>query len=127
MDIITLLGAMALAYGGMLAIYYRFLSTEKEEKTSHLMLKGIRSMRSGNMDRALIYFETVYKYSKETNNLNGAAEALYNIGLIYKEKRDTDKAVEYLKSADKLYLKLKDIEGNEKVKAAIVSIRSLKD
>ncbi len=127
MDVITVLGAMILAYGGVLAVYYRLLSTEKKKKTSDLMLKGIRSMRSGNLDRALIYFETAYTYCMETDKTDGAAEALYYSGLIYREKGDIDGAVQYLKSADKLYFQLKDIEGNKKVKDAIISIRSLKN
>jgi hypothetical protein len=55
MDIIILLGAMCLAYGGMLVLYYRLRTTEKRKELSYLMLNGIKSMRRGNLDKALIY------------------------------------------------------------------------
>ncbi|MDI6724407.1 MAG: tetratricopeptide repeat protein [Methanobacterium sp.] len=124
MDLITVLGAMALAYGAMLVIYYRSRSTEKHQKTSDLMLKGIRSMRHGNLDKALIYFNKAYEYCMETDNIEETAEALYNIGLIYKEKDDIENAIKYLKSADEIYYQLRDRDGKQKVKSAIISIRS---
>lgn len=124
MDVITILGAMALAYFGMMAIYYRSYSNEKEKKTSDLMMKGIRNMRQGNLDRALTYFDEAYEYCIKTDDAEEGAEALFNMGIIYKDKGDNDKALHYLKAADDLYHQLRDNDGKKKIKEAIISIRS---
>lgn len=123
MDIITLLGAMCLAYGGMLILYYRLRTTEKRKELSYLMLNGIKSMRRGNLDKALIYLDKAYGYAIETGNREEMADALYNIGIIYKEKGEMDSAMEYLNSAQSVYDELQDKEGSKKVTVATRSIR----
>ncbi len=123
MDIITLLGAMFLAYGGMLFLYYRLRRTEKRKELSHLMLSGIKSMRRGNLNKALLYFDKAYEYSIEMDNMGEMADALYNMGMIYKEKGEMDSAIEYLGSAQSIYDELQDKDGSEKVTVATRSIR----
>ncbi|HEX3014616.1 MAG TPA: tetratricopeptide repeat protein [Methanobacterium sp.] len=123
MDIITLLGAICLAYGGMLLLYYRMRKTEKRRELSQLMLTGIKSMRRGNLDKALIYFDKSYEYSIETGNREEMADALYNMGIIYKEKGEMNNAIKYLNSAQSIYDELQDDEGSEKVTIATHSIR----
>jgi len=127
MDVITILGAMALAYIGMMAIYYKSRSTEKDKKTSNLMMKGIRNLRQNNLDRALIYFNEAYENCIKTDNAEEGAEALYNLGIIYQKRADNDNALKYLKAADELYYQLRDSEGKRKIKEAIISIRSLEN
>lgn len=123
MDIITLLGAMCLAYGGMLILYYRLRTTEKRKELSYLMLNGIKSMRRGNLDKALIYLDKAYGYAIETGNREEMADALYNIGIIYKEKGEMDSAREYLNSAQSVYDEIQDKDGSKKVTVATRSIR----
>ena len=123
MDIITLLGAMCLAYGGMLFLYYRLRRTEKRKELSQLMLNGIKNMRRGNLNKALIYFDKAYEYSIETDNREEMADALYNIGMIYKEKGEMNNAIEYLGGAQNIYDELQDKDGSDKVITATRSIR----
>ncbi len=123
MDIITLLGAIGLAYGGMLLLYYRLRKNERRKKMSNLFLNGIKSMRRGNLDKALIYFDRAYEYSIETDDREEMADALYNIGIIYKEKGEIDNAMEYLNSAQDIYDELLDSDGIEKTVLATRSIR----
>ena len=122
MDIITLLGAMCLAYGGMLLLYYRLRTTEKRNKLSQLMLTGIKSMHRGNLNKALLYFDKAYEYSIKTDNREEMADALYNIGIIYKEKGEMDNAIEYLDSAQNIYDELQDTDGSKKVTLATRSM-----
>jgi Tetratricopeptide repeat. len=122
MDIITLLGAMCLAYGGMLLLYYRLRTTEKRNKLSQLMLTGIKSMHRGNLNKALLYFDKAYEYSIKTDNREEMADALYNMGIIYKEKGEMDNAMEYLDSAQSIYDELQDIDGSKKVTLATRSM-----
>ncbi len=121
MDIIILLGAVGLAYGGMLLLYYRLRKNERQRTMSNLFLSGIKSMRRGNLDKALIYFDRAYEYSIETNDREEMADALYNMGIIYKEKGEMNNAREYLSSAQDIYDELMDKEGSEK---AILATRS---
>lgn len=122
MDIITLLGAMCFAYGGMLLLYYRLRTTEKRNKLSQLMLTGIKSMHRGNLNKALLYFDKAYEYSIKTDNMEEMADALYNMGIIYKEKGEMDNAMEYLDSAQSIYDELQDIDGSKKVTLATRSM-----
>lgn len=122
MDVVTLLGAMCLAYGGMLILYYRLRTTEKRKELSQLMLNGIKSMRRGNLDKALIYFDKAYEYTIETDNREEMADALYNMGIIYKEKGEMDSAIEYLNGAQTVYDELQDEDGSKKVATATSSI-----
>ncbi len=95
MDIIILLGAMLLAYGGIILLYYRIRSNERKNRISNFLLKGTLSMRRGNMERALFYFNKAYEYSMNDGNKANAAEALYNIGQVYKETGDMETALKY--------------------------------
>ena len=122
MDTITILGAILLAYGGMLLIYYRSNLKEKGKKTSSLMFNGVMSMRRGNFDKALLYFNSVYENSIENENYEEMAEAMYHIGLVYKEKGKNKKAMRYFNGANELYDQLENNEGTEKIKSAIESI-----
>ena len=123
MDVTALLGAMCLAYVGMILLYYRLRKTEKRKELSQLMLIGIKSMRRGNLDKALIYFDKAYEYSLEINNREEMADALYNMGIIYKERNEMDNAMEYLNSAQDIYDELQDKDGSKKVVLATRSIR----
>lgn len=123
MDTIIILGAIALAYGGMLILYYRSYTKENQRRASAIMLNGIKSMRRGNLDKALIYFDRAYEYSIKTNNKEEIADALYNIGIIYKEKGEINNAIEYFNNALDIYNELRDNDGSEKAMLAIRSIR----
>lgn len=54
MDVFMLLGAILLAYGGIILVYYRLHVNERKNRISNLMLKGTMNMRLGNLERALI-------------------------------------------------------------------------
>ncbi|MBI5679578.1 MAG: tetratricopeptide repeat protein [Methanobacterium sp.] len=125
MDIIILLGAILLAYGGMLILYYYLRSKERKKATSDSMLKGLTSMRRGNLDKALFYFDKAYEYSIENNSREEMAEALYSIGIVYKEKGENDNAMEYFNSSIDVYRELQDNEGLKKVMLASRSIRKV--
>lgn len=122
MDTITILGAIVLAYAGMLLIYYRSSLKEKEKKTSSLMFNGVMNLRRGNFDKALFYFNEVYENSIENDDYEEMAEVMYHIGLVYKEKGKNKKAIRYFNSANELYDQLENNEGAEKVTNAIESI-----
>jgi len=108
MDSIILLGAIFFAYGGIILLYYRLRGKERKNRISEYMLKGTRSTHRGNPEKALFYFNRAYEYSINTKNIIYAAEALYNIGYIYKEKGDLSTAMKYWKESDDLYMKTDD-------------------
>lgn len=122
MDAIILLGAIGLAYGGMLLIYYRSNLKEKEKRTSTLMFNGVMNLRRGNLDKALVYFNRFYENSIEKDDYEEMAEAMYHIGLVYKEKGKNKKAMRYFNGANELYGQLEDKEGFEKTTNTIRSI-----
>lgn len=122
MDTITILGAIVLAYAGMLLIYYRSNLKEKEKKASSLMFNGVMNLRRGNFDKALFYFNKVYENSIENDDYEEMAEAMYHIGLVYKEKGKNKKAIRYFNSANELYGQLDDNEGTEKTTNAIYEL-----
>ncbi|GEM_PF-1097230 len=123
MDTSILLGATLLAYGGIILVYYRLRGKEQKNKISNFMLKGIMSMRRGNLEKSLIYFSSAYECSIDTGDIADAAEALYYAGKIYKEQGEINTALECWENADSLYLEINDIDGNEKIKSALTSIR----
>ena len=108
MDLIILLSAIFLAYGGIILLYYRLRAKERKNRISEYMLKGTRSTHRGNPEKALFYFNRAYEYSINTKNIIYAAEALYNMGYIYKEKGDLSTAMKYWKESDDLYMKKDD-------------------
>ncbi|MGB9936444.1 MAG: tetratricopeptide repeat protein [Methanobacterium sp.] len=123
MDAFILLGAMLLAYGGIILVYYRLRAKEQESKISNFMLKGIMSMRRGNLDKSLFYFNNAYECSINTDDIGDAAEALYYAGKIYSEQGEIDTALECWENADSLYLEINNTEGIEKIQNAIKSVR----
>jgi tetratricopeptide (TPR) repeat protein len=125
MDIFVFLGLIILVYGVMLAIYYYLNTKERKKATSDFMLKGLTSMRRGNLDKALFYFDTAYEYSIKNNSREEMAEALYNMGSIYKEKGENDNAMECFKGSINIYRELQDNEGLKKVMLASRSIRKI--
>ena len=122
MDTLILLGAIFLAYGGIILLYYRMRAKERRNRISNFMLKGTMSMRRGNLERALFYFNRAYEYSMDKENIADAAEALYNMGHVYKEDGDINTAMKYWKESDSLYMEINDIKGNKKIKVALKSI-----
>lgn len=124
MDALILLGAMFLAYGGIILLYHRIRANERKTKISNFMLKGTMNMRQNNPERALIYFNRAYEYSININNKANAAEALYNIGHIYGEEGKISTAMKYWKQAEILYHEINDNEGNKKIKAALKLIKN---
>ena len=56
MDTLILLGAMLLAYGGIILLYYRMRANERKNQISNLMVKGTMSMRRGNSRTIIILF-----------------------------------------------------------------------
>jgi tetratricopeptide (TPR) repeat protein len=122
MDTLILLGAMLLAYGGIILLYYRMRANERKNRISNLMVKGTMNMRRGSLERSLFYFNKAYEYSINNDNKADAAEALYNIGHIYKEKHEISTAMEYWEEADSLYLEIDDNKGKERMKTALKSI-----
>lgn len=122
MDTLIIFGAMFLAYAGIIILYYRIRANERKTKISNFMLKGTMSMRRGNLERALIYFSSAYEYSIDKDNKADAAEALYNIGHVYKSNGELNMAMEYWKHADDIYGEINDSKGSNKIKAALKSI-----
>lgn len=122
MDTLILLGAILLAYGGIILLYYRIRAKERRNRISNFMLKGTMNMRRGNLERALFYFNRAYEYSMDNENIADAAEALYNIGHVYKENEDIITAMKYWNESDSLYMEINDIKGNKKIKVALKSI-----
>lgn len=122
MDIIIIFVAMFLAYAGIIFLYYRIRANERKTKISNFMLKGTMSMRRGNLERALLHFSNAYEYSIKKDNKADAAEALYNVGYVYKAKGEISMAMEYWKHADDLYSEINDEKGSNKIKTALKSI-----
>jgi tetratricopeptide (TPR) repeat protein len=122
MDVLIIFVAMFLAYAGIILLYYRIRANERKTKISNFMLKGTMSMRRGNLERALVYFTGAYEYSIDRDNKFDAAEALYNIGYIYKEEGELSVAKDYWEHADDLYNEINDNKGSNKIKAALKSI-----
>ncbi|MGZ7095064.1 MAG: hypothetical protein ACXVHU_01205 [Methanobacterium sp.] len=122
MDIFIILGAILLAYGGIILIYLKMRAKERRVKVSNLLHKATLSMCRGNKERALIYFNSAYEYSINGDNKADAAEALYNMGYIYNEEGKIDVAIEYWNHANDLFDEINDKQGNKKIKEALKSI-----
>ena len=123
MDELVLPGVMFLAYGGVILVYYRIRANERKTKVSNFMLKGTVSMRRGNLERALFYFNRAYEYSLDDENIADAADALYSMGNIYKESGDINTAIKCWENSDHLYTKINDVNGNKKIKNALKSFK----
>lgn len=78
---------------------------------------GICLKKRGNYEEAIKYYEKALQISKRINYIQGWADNLSNIGVIYKnqalqyiEKKEYKKAEEYLDSAEKIYKEAKDLD-----------------
>jgi len=123
MDIFVILGAIALAYAGMLVIYYNLQKKEKKKRLSNLMFHGTTSMRRGNLEKALIYFHKVYEYSIEFDDKEHMGDSLYNIGLILKKQGRMNEALEFMEEALNIYKEIEDEEKSKKIMRVTQSLR----
>jgi hypothetical protein len=121
--IILIVGAMFLAYAGMLFLYYNIRSKEKKKKISKLMLDGVMNLRRGAFDKAITYFKIAYEYSEEINDYQNMAESIYYLGLICKEKEDIENAVYFFQEASTLYGEVEDYDGRDKAFNAVNSLK----
>jgi tetratricopeptide (TPR) repeat protein len=119
MDMILIVGAMFLAYAGVLMVYYNIRSKERQKRASKLMLNGVMSLRRGVHEKAIAYFKIAYDYSKEINDYQKMAESIYHIGLVYEDLNDVENALHMFNEAAKIYDEINDYDGMEKsIKAA---------
>jgi hypothetical protein len=125
MDMIFLVvGAMFLAYAGMIMLYYNIRSKEKKKRISKFMLDGVMSLRRGSNDKATTYFKIAYEYSEEINDYQNMAEAIYYMGLICKENEDIENAVYFFQEASNMYMKIEDYDGRYKALKAADSLEN---
>lgn len=123
MDIILIGGAMFLAYAGLIMLYYRLRSKEKEKRISKLMLEGVMSLRRGGYDRATTCFKIAYEYSEEIDDYQNMAEAIYHMGLVCEEQEDRENAVYFFQEASKIYGQIEDDNGRDRAYNAAESIK----
>ncbi|MBM4240748.1 MAG: tetratricopeptide repeat protein [Euryarchaeota archaeon] len=123
MDVIIILGIMGLIYVLMLVMYHYQRISKKKKTTSNLMLTGIRSTRQGNYEKALIYFYKAYENSVKDDDKERMADALYNMGLVYKHQDKTDKAKLFFEKALKLYEETQNEDGKRETIQATESLR----
>ncbi len=121
--IILVVGAMFLAYAGMLMLYYNIRSKERKKKISKLMLNGVMSFRKGSFDKAITYFKIAYEYSEEIKDYQNMAESIYYLGLVCKETDDVDNAVYFFQEASTLYGEIEDYDGRDKAFKAADSFK----
>ena len=57
---------------------------------------GIISRRTGNYSQALDFYQNCLKLGEEVNNIQNMATTNMNIGVIYREIEEYDKAIPYL-------------------------------
>lgn len=124
MDMILIIGAMFLAYTGILMVYFNIRSKERQKRTSKLMLNGVLSLRRGVHEKAIAYFKIAYDYSKEINDYPTMAESLYHIGLVYEDLNDVENAVYMFTEAAKIYNEIDDYDGMEKSTKAVDSLKN---
>nr|WP_300003240.1 diguanylate cyclase [Tissierella sp.] len=74
-------------------------------------IAGVYADHLHDNDAALYYFEKGYKISSEYNLMNGIPIFSLNLGIIYGEKFEFDRALEYLKKADQVYQERKEFRG----------------
>jgi signal transduction histidine kinase len=78
------------------------LSENLENKEKYMSLLGnIGSMHRtlDNLDKAFFYFEQMKETAEKTNSLHHKRKAYYELGVIYKDKMEYDKSLEYLQTA----------------------------
>lgn len=125
MDLILIVGAMFLAYAGILMVYYNIRSKERQKRASKLMFNGVMSLRRGVHEKAIAYFKIAYDYSKEINDYPTMAESIYHIGLVYEDLNDVENAVIMFNEAAKIYDEIGDYEGSEKSTKAANSLENI--
>jgi tetratricopeptide (TPR) repeat protein len=75
------------------------------------------------LDNALKYHQDALKIHREIGYMQGEANQLGNIGLIYADKGDLDNALKYLKDALKILEKYKLTYGHNIIQNTIDLIR----
>jgi len=84
---------------------------DKEEKANILTELGIIFYYSGELGKALEYYEMALKLGEELGRKEGLAANLGNMGIIYRIKGELDKALEYHEQALELDEELGRKEG----------------
>jgi len=123
--IYLIVGAMFLAYAGMLMLYYNVHSKERKNKPSKLITKGVMSLRRGVYEKAYAYFKIAYEYSEKINDYHNMAEALYHIGLVYKEQDDVENARYFFEEAFKIFNEYNEERGIDKTQNSLNYLESL--
>lgn len=123
--IYLIVGAMFLAYAGMLILYYNIHSKERKNKPSKLISKGVMSLRRGVYEKAYAYFKIAYEYSEKINDYHNMAEALYHIGLVYKEQDDVENARYFFEEAFKIFNEYNEEKGIDKTQNSLNYLESL--
>lgn len=59
----------------------------------------------------------------DNDSISKAADALYNMGHVYKEIGDINTAMECWDESDSLYMEVNDIKGNKRIRTALKSIK----
>lgn len=83
----------------------RVCTTSPTEKMSILLNLGNAHYHLGQLDKAFNAYKTILRLAKKATGwdaLEGGAAALGNIGLIYLDKGDLDKALKHLMEAQKI-------------------------
>ncbi|MDI6810854.1 MAG: tetratricopeptide repeat protein [archaeon] len=83
---------------------------DKEEKADILLELGVIFYYSGDLDKALEYYEKALELNDELGMKEGIAAVFGNIGAVYFTKGELDKALQYFEKA----LKLNEELGNKK-------------
>jgi len=84
---------------------------DKEEKAKILGELGVISYYSGELEKALEYYEKALKLEEELEIKEGIAAILGNIGIVYSTRGELDKALEYYEKALKLHEELGKKKG----------------
>ncbi|AUB57619.1 MULTISPECIES: tetratricopeptide repeat protein [Methanobacterium] len=120
MEMIFLIsGVLFLAYAGMLMLYYNIYSKEKKNRPPKLISKGVISLRRGVYEKAYAYFKIAYEYSEKNNDYHNMAEALYHIGLVYREQDDVESAQYFFKESFKIFHENEEEEGVVKTQKSL--------
>jgi len=123
--IYLIVGAMFLAYAGMLMLYYNVHSKERKNKPSKLISKGVMSLRRGVHEKAFAYFKIAYEHSEKINDYHNMAEALYHIGLVYNEQNDVENARYFFEEAFKIFNEYDEEGGIDKTQNSLNYLESL--
>lgn len=72
---------------------------------------GVAHDVAGNPDSAIVYYENALKYARLGKVISTEAGALNNLGLIYWNKDDLEKAIEYYFASIKLFEEIDNQQG----------------